>query len=182
MRRTHQNLCVLSSGIASSPILSLIVILFVISCATTPDDSIPATDVLSGNDLSVDDRELLIANGVIAEGEKIEYFYSSSLQSILEDGSLLTSKRVISYQTDESDELMIWELSFPDIYNVELIENENLLNRNSYRINSYDKEASFLIYLSSESGGDVKFIKALTKKMNQSTLISVPPLTGPGHF
>ncbi|MDZ7643011.1 MAG: hypothetical protein U5K76_01500 [Woeseiaceae bacterium] len=57
--------------------------------------------VLSAQEIPDNRYQELIAEGIIEQGEVIEYFYSEGLLSIKEGGSILTNYRVIAYEQDE---------------------------------------------------------------------------------
>ena len=148
--------------------LGLIGIAFVVFGSLVMTGSIPSTRVLAGAKLPQSQTQTLFSEGIVDEGEEIEYFYSHGFTSVLEDGNLLTDRRVISYLINEEGELEIVELSIPDIRNVELVEEGNYLNPSVYQVNSYGEDAWFQIFLSKEAGGDVRFIEALRSKIEQN--------------
>lgn len=131
----------------------------------TATNFLPSTKVLAGYEMPQKDIQRLISEGIIDPGEKVEYFYSAGLFSILEDGNLLTDRRVISYLTNEMDEIELYELYFFDIRDFELIQKGSYLSYSVYQINSYDEDAWLRIFLSAEEGGDMRFINALRRKL-----------------
>ncbi len=133
----------------------------------TMTGAMPSTEVLAGKKVPQSEMETLLAEGIIDEHEKVEYFYSAGFSSIMEDGNVLTDRRVISYFKNEEGELVVYELYIPDIRNVELVEEGNYLKDSIYQVNSYDEDAWLQIVLSTESGGDVRFIEALRKKIEE---------------
>lgn len=130
--------------------------------------AIPSTQVLVGDKLPKNEIETLLSEGIIDEGEVIEYFYSAGITSILEDGNLLTDRRVISYFTNDRSELEVYELFIGDIRSVELVQEGNYLNDSIYQVNSYDKDAWVQILLSKEARGDIRFIESLRNKIDRS--------------
>ena len=69
--------------------------------------TLPSIEVQAGGNVSQRDKDALISNAVVSKDDHIEYFYSSGFTSILEGGSILTDDRVILYQPDENQKLLI---------------------------------------------------------------------------
>ena len=139
--------------------------LFVAFGLLTMTDYVPSTEVLSGSDVSIEDRDALMANGVIYADEKIELFYSYGLLSVLEGGNVLTDRAVITYFVDEYDKLTVYELEFDQIESVELYEKGNYLNNSIYKVNAFGEDNWFTVELSTEEGGDVRFVDALRERV-----------------
>jgi len=148
--------------------LGLIAIAAIGFGALTMTGAVPSTEVLPGDKLPRSEIQTLLSEGIVEEDEKIEYFYSAGLASILDDGNLLTDRRVISYFINDENELEVYELFIPNIRNVELVQQGNYLNDSVYQVNSYDEDVWLWIVLSTEAGGDVRFVEALRKKIDQS--------------
>jgi hypothetical protein len=127
----------------------------------------PSTDVQSGVEMLQKDKDTLVSNNILNINDKIQYFYSNGLTSILEGGSVLTENRVILYLKDENLELQVYEIDFNDISSVELIENGNYMNDSIYRVNSYQPDAWIQLALSAEDRGDVRFIEALRSNIRK---------------
>lgn len=134
----------------------------------TMTDYVPSTEVLSGNDMSIEDRDALIASGVLYTDEKIELFYSYGLLSVLEGGNVLTDRAVITYFVDKNNELAVYSFAFDQIESVELHEEGNYLNDSIYKINSFGEDNWFTVELTTEERGDVRFIEALREKVRAS--------------
>lgn len=134
----------------------------------TETDVVPATDVVVGSEVPDGDRSLLIENGILFEDEKIDYFYSYGLASVLEGGSILTERSVIMYYRDEDDRVQIYEMEFADVKSVDLIEAGGFLSDSVYRVSGFEEDVWLNISLSTEGGGDVTFIRALRRKVATS--------------
>jgi len=134
----------------------------------TETDVVPATDVVVGSEVPDGDRSLLIENGILFEDEKIDYFYSYGLASVLEGGSILTERSVIMYYRDEDDRVQIYEMEFADVKSVDLIEAGGFLSDSVYRVSGYEEDVWLNISLSTEGGGDITFIRALRRKVATS--------------
>ena len=128
-------------------------------------DAIPSVEVLPGAEVSKSDVDLLVANEVLFPDEKIEYFYSYGLVSVLEGGNILTDRAVITYYVDDADELQIYEMKFEDITAVYRLEEGGMFLDSIYKVTSADEDFWMTIELSAESQGDVIFVEALRKKV-----------------
>jgi len=148
-------------GVPTIALLFLIVALGLL----TMTDYVPSTNVLSGSDVSIKDKDALIASGVLYMDDEIELFYSYGFLSVLEGGNILTDRAVITYFVDENDELAIYEFEFDQIESVELYEEGNYLTDSIYKINSFGEDNWFTVELSTEEGGDVRFVEALRNKV-----------------
>jgi len=142
------------------PTLTIMVVLIGLGLMTMTG-AMPSTEVQAGVDVLQSDKDTLITNAIISENDKIEFFYSGGLTSILEGGSVLTGDRVILYMPDENQELQVYEIYFNEIASVELIEMGNLMNNSIYQVNSHKPDAWIQLALSAENRGDVKFIESL---------------------
>lgn len=144
------------SGILSGV---LVFVLLVIGMLIT-GGILPETRVVKGSELSTRFTSTLIDEGIVRPDEEIKYFFSGGAFSILERGSILTNKRVISY-TQEDGELQVNEVAFQDIQDIELIEEGNSFTWSLYQVHSYDEDESILLFLSAEGGGDIEFVDAI---------------------
>lgn len=127
--------------------------------------AIPSTAVQTGAEVSQTDRDELVANGILLRDERIEYFYSYGLISILEGGSVLTENRVIVYFPNEAEELEAYSLNVGEIVAIERLEQGGLLTDSVYLLSTDHPDAWLQIVLSTELGGDEEFIRALRSKM-----------------
>lgn len=134
----------------------------------------PSTEVLAGAEVMQKHAQQLREEGVIDADETIEYFYSSGLFSILDHGSVLTDRRVISYFKNEESDLEIYELFFADIRSIEMIEEGDYLNDAIYLVDSWREDAWLPVVLSTEAGGDIQFIDTLRSKMAEHPPPAVP--------
>ncbi len=151
------------------PVLIILAALMGIGLLTMTG-TLPSTEVQAGSKVLQRDKDVLISNAVVSEGDHIEYFYSVGFTSILEGGSILTDDRVILYLPDENKELEVYEIYFNDIASVELIEMGNAMNDSIYKVSSHEPDAWLQIALSTENSGDVKFIEALRSNLARTNL------------
>ena len=132
-------------------------------------DYMPSTRVLAGSNVSEADRATLISEDILFDHEKIEYFYSYGLASILEGGSILTDRAVIIYFPDEDSHIEIYELEFAEIESVELMEKGGFFSDSLYRVQGADPDNWIVVDLSIEADGHLRFIEALKRRIAQST-------------
>ncbi len=145
------------------PLLVIVVILFFFG-ALSMTDMAPSTEVVRGSDVTQEDRQLLIDNGILYDDESIDYFYSYGLLSVLEGGNILSDRAVITYWVDENDQTQIYELTFPEIDYVELVQEGSLLQDAWYRVHGFGEDNWFIIELSVENDGHLDFLNALRRK------------------
>ena len=135
----------------------------------TTTDYLPSTQVLAGADISVDDLTLLSEKGILLDGEEIEYFYSYGFSSVLEGGSILSDRAVIIYFEDEDTNIEIYELEFPEIESIEMIEEGGIFSDSMYMIQGAEADDWIIVDLSVENDGHLMFINALNSKIAQSS-------------
>jgi hypothetical protein len=86
---------------------------------------LPSTKILSGEEMATRHVELLESEGMIDKDETLLWFYSNGLFSILQDGNLITDKRIISYATEE-------EGFFASQAEFEMVDCVNVLEEDEY--------------------------------------------------
>lgn len=124
---------------------------------------LPSIEVVAGEDLSPDDREWLVEAGIVGPEERIEFFYSTGVLSIREDGSLLTDRRVVGYEAWEG-ELYVSGLAFEEIERIEIVLQGDFLSDTVVAVYGTGGEA-FNLWLSAENEGDSDFIKSLERHL-----------------
>lgn len=132
---------------------------------------VPSLEVLPGDKISADNKALLLEKGILMDKERIDWFYSAGIISIMEDGNILTDSRVVSYETRD-EKLNIYALNLEDITEINRVEKGDILTDTNLEI--YNKDGDGLrLYLSAEKGGDQKFIDDLLQR-TQLPLIEAP--------
>jgi hypothetical protein len=128
---------------------------------------VPSHRVLSQDQVTVKQKEILIAEGIIHADEVVEYLHSEGILSIREGGSVLTNQRVIAYERDENDYIDVWFINFDEIDSVELVQQGDALNYSIYRVNERgsNDESWLTLVLPHEPGDDVRFIVAVKAKI-----------------
>ncbi len=102
------------------------------------------TEVQNGSAVGQNGLSLLRSEGVLEDGEKVEWFYSSAYRSILDEGNLLTDRRVVSYEKFFQEEDV-------SIYAVEYEKVMALWDRNDKA--SDEGQIYIEVFYSGESGG-----------------------------
>lgn len=128
----------------------------------------PSTEVAAGSEMREKDRSLLIETGIVHPREEIAFFYSHGFLSILEDGNILTDQRLIRYVKDGSNSLKVYQFMFDEIEQVRLIEQGNAVNPSIYEVQAFREGSWVRLALSTEGGGDVKFIEALRDRVQEN--------------
>ena len=116
---------------------------------------IPATKAQRGSELPDRDIKWLRENGVILDGEEVQWFYSAALFSISDDGNLFTENAVISYLELE-DELVVYAANFAEIEDIDVAWAEHLLEDTILTISTQEGEG-FELWVSSEEELDKAF-------------------------
>ena len=148
--------------------LGIVLFLLIALGTLTMTGALPSTEVLAGARIPDNQVQTLLDEGIIEPGEQVEYFYSAGVASIMEDGTLFTDRRVISYFQQPDGELELYELYFPDISSIELVEQGDLLTDSIYQVNGPQEDTWLQVVLSTEAGGDVRFVEALQRKVDQA--------------
>ena len=139
-------------------VVLMIVLIFLTGVARSPR-------VQAGNRMEEKDIATLRDSGIVTKKEKIEYFYSSGLLSILESGHILTQDRVISYATDDVEGLHVDAIPLTEVADVAIKSQgeyfEGTPIHNVYLLSTNDPERSLKLILSAERSGDQKFVDAI---------------------
>ena len=121
---------------------------------------VPDDKVTLGKDLRPDTRMKLVSNNIILESDKIIYFYSEGLLSVMDGGQLLTEDRIVTYETGENNQLVIYQMLYKNIKTIELVEQGSSILNSSYKIYG-NENASYGFIIIFLPGTDTKFIKEL---------------------
>lgn len=139
--------------------IAIIFLAFVLFDVAIQYGFMPSTDTLKEKDISSRYIEILTENNIVNSGEKVLFFYSNGLWSILEDGNLYTKERVISYETIDG-RLDIYEAKYSEIKNVELIESKEFWGISEIIITKKD-DSWFTLYVDNEKNLDKQFVDGL---------------------
>ena len=118
------------------------------------------TEVVSGSRVWGPGLAFLQNSGIIEPGEQILYFYSAGLLSFADHGSILTDRRVISYETDpETADLFLESASFAEIADIQT-KTGNWIDPTIVTVTREDG-VRFRLILATAGQGDERFIERL---------------------
>ncbi len=129
----------------------------------------PPTVVVHGGELSIADQELLLAEDIVESDERIVYFYSPGLFSLLEGGSVMTDKRMIAYGESEGERYHL-STYFGEIENAEWYVRGGDFSDSVISIT--DSEGDVInLTVSAEAGGDQLFMDELQTRISESKFL-----------
>lgn len=126
----------------------------------------PPSRVLRQSEIPPSYQVTLVEAGVLEPNERIEFFYSAGLYSILEDGNLLTENRVVSYETLDG-ELYVYSSTYPEIQDFDVEYSESFFDDTVLFISMVSGE-EFILILSAEDGRDKEFVSELQSRLSAS--------------
>lgn len=118
------------------------------------------------NVADVPERQIkqLLAAGLIASDEALEYFYSEGRMSITEGGSILTDRRVIAYSQDQDGRIQSWQIPNYAIVSVTKTQAGDAEDHAIYRV-STSEEDWIELWLPHEHGDAERFAAAVQAKI-----------------
>lgn len=126
---------------------------FVIWCSD------PDAAVIAGEEMSARDLELLRGEGMLAEGERVLYFYSDGPLSVCEQGSFYTDSRVVSYGDCEG-KFEVQQATYSEIKAITPEYQDDLLVNSEVLIERRDG-TSFRLLVSNQENLDEAFVELL---------------------
>jgi hypothetical protein len=134
--------------------------LAVIGTFGPPTRALPMSEIPSSYEVT------LVEAGVLEPDERIQFFYSGGIFSILEDGNLLTEKRIVSYETVDG-ELFVASSTYPEIREFDVEYSENFLDDTVITISTLSGD-DFILIVSAEDGRDKEFVSDLESRLPAS--------------
>ena len=128
-------------------------------------DMVPPTTTISGAEIPDHFRVQLVETGVLMPDESIEYFYSSGVLSVLEEGNVLTDRRVLVYWRNEEDGIDQYDMYFDEIAEVRVLHNGQGLELSEFQVTGHDPELWLILQLAPDGAGDKRFLRALRRKV-----------------
>lgn len=123
----------------------------------------PPTSVVTGAAMRASDMQYLVEAGLLEGNEEVLYFYSTGLFSSRGEGAFASNLGVTSYWTDPiTEELMVAFLRYGEIVEIETNYSSHALEDTVVRIVG-DEDSWFTFFLSSEDGGDRRFMDEVEK-------------------
>lgn len=124
---------------------------------------IPDSLVLRGEEIPDATRKTLVDYGLISRGEKLLFFYSAGVFSLLEDGNIVTDRRVISYE-ESATSLDIFTAPFDSILTAVIYQPGEEVDDTIIEITTTDG-SNFWLYASKEDGRDRDFLQAIHSRI-----------------
>lgn len=121
--------------------------------------------VIAGDKLTEESKKFLRENGLLDQGDEIILIYSAGVYSLHDDGQFLTDSYVVSYEKDEDGSLTGGKTLFEKIHDISVDWSDSFWNETHVTIideSGYD----YLLWLSTEGGGDKKFVEELKVRWN----------------
>jgi len=141
------------------------VVVLMVALAIVGSLALP-TAVVGGDEMKPSHEALLRERGVLLEGEQVVMFYSNAMFSILDDGNMLTNSRVVSYETIDG-QLFVYDAAYEDIVEVTVLpEGSSFWGITMIEITTSSEE-SFYVLVSTESGGDKRFLADLESRIDR---------------
>ncbi len=144
-------------------LLGLLVVGFALYVVLMEAGYFPSTATLSEDKISDYHRSKLVAAGFISENERLIFFYSNALVSVLSDGNVLTDRRVISYELVDGEN-EYFSAVFDEIHGFEIKSRGDSEEPTVVEIHPIEKE-SFILFLSADDDKDLAFLRALSKEV-----------------
>lgn len=124
---------------------------------------LPDSACLRGDEVRAAHVAWLREQGIVPDGEELQWFYSADLLSIERDGNLFTDRRIVSYVEDEG-ELYVYETSFEEVADLR-VEWGGFLDDTVVVVEEQDGEWYELL-VSTESGLDRVFVEDLRARLD----------------
>ncbi len=123
---------------------------------------LPPTAVVERAKLRTSVVELLREHGILEPGETVRYYYSTGFLSYLEDGNIVTDRRVISYwQPLGETAIEVAAATYAEIADVAVDWGDSFLDDTVITVTLREDENGIAgeieLWASTEDGGDKKF-------------------------
>jgi hypothetical protein len=128
---------------------------------------VPSERVLSSVEIPDGDYQTLRDEGLLEQGETVEYFFSEGILSIKEGGSILTNYRVIAYEQNEDGSIDYYSILNDEIVSVDLIEQGTATSYSVYQVSAAEEDNWIYLLLPHEYGDGERFANAVRAKIQQ---------------
>ncbi|PTY36456.1 hypothetical protein BGP77_03920 [Saccharospirillum sp. MSK14-1] len=153
------------AGLPVTAVIVVVVAILLIDYITIT----PSTQVQTARQVASRDTHALVANDILLEDERFDYFYSFSTDPMAEGGVLLTNDRLLMYLLDDVKEgYDVYGIPFDEVSDIELMRAGDEQTTSLYRVSSID--GFWLQFsLATQGQGDDDFIDYLkTQAINLS--------------
>jgi len=128
---------------------------------------VPSERVLSAQEIPDGHYQELVAEGVLEDGEMIEYFYSEGILSLKEGGSILTNLRVIAYEQGEDGSIDTYHIPNNEIVSVTLVQEGDSVSYSVYEVRAPGEGNWISLLLPHEYGDGERFANAVRAKITK---------------
>lgn len=128
---------------------------------------VPSERVLSAQEMPDGDYQTLRDEGLLEQGEMVEYFFSEGILSIQEGGSILTNYRVIAYEQNDDGSIDYYSILNDEIISVDLIEQGTVTSYAVYQVSAAEEDNWIYLLLPHEHGDGERFADAVRGKIQQ---------------
>jgi hypothetical protein len=128
---------------------------FLIETGYAPSDRVQTHEEIGDKHMQV-----LLDEGIIGKDEHIQHFYSEGLLSVRGGGSVLTDRRVITYQ-EWDDEVQIFDLTFDEVVSIEKTQEGTALDYAVYVVSGAGEDNYVELWLPHDYGDADRFMNAL---------------------
>ena len=147
-----------------APVIFVVCLILLLGIMSIMGKTVP-TNVMTGDEVTQDYKNILIDNGIINKDEKIVYFYSEAFSNILDAGNLLMEDRVISYETVDQ-QLSLYSSDYESI-EYAMIDTKGGLLSDTYIYILTKEGDSFYLLATVENDGDVVMFDFLQKQIEE---------------
>lgn len=144
-------------------LVSLVLVGLAIGALSVISTMGPSNHVVAGEDISQDDLQLLIESGIVDPQENILLFCSGGLLSLIEEGTVMTDQRIISYEMIDG-RILVASASFEKIHHVSIMPRPDDLRDMRLKITRHDG-TEFFVNLSSKNEGYERFFRELANRV-----------------
>lgn len=123
----------------------------------------PPSYILNETEIPDKYKEELTEAGLIEPGERMLFFYSSGLWSILDEGNIATDKRLVSYETIDN-EIYYGAAAYNEIHDIDVAYSNDLWGDTIVTVKTLDNE-EFLLVVSNEKGRDKSLVSTIRELM-----------------
>ena len=121
---------------------------------------VPSDRVQTHEEIGDKHMQVLLEEGIVDAGERIEFFYSEGLVSVREGGSIISDRRVIGWTAWDENELYIIEIPNDEIESVELLQEGDTFNYAVYGVTGSQPDDYLELWLPHEHGDADRFVAA----------------------
>lgn len=147
-----------------APVAILVVLALALSVLTWNGTLLPSR-VQDGSELAAPVRAQLRELGLLEADERVAWFFGHGTRSLDEGGNLLTDRRVLAWWPGEGGAVERHAIALEDLRYVDQEHAGGVLEPAVYRVGSENPEDWFTLVLSTERGGDRRFVATVRERV-----------------